>query len=167
MKDETNLTPQQESENFRELLKSRKKELDMSNGAISAICGVPESTVQKYFSGTPSPSFETVIGIARALDVSVDNHFGITPIHDTPETLNNPENLINRCTSLLVRSNQKLFALYDREMSSKKRMNIFLGAIILFFVILDLMIGSRGWILYDTLTHSHTVSAALDELLHF
>lgn len=153
-------TPQQDSESFREILREKKKELDMTNSSISTITGIPESTIQKYLNGTtPSPSFDTVIGIARALDVSVDAAFGITPVHDTPETINNPDNLLNRCTGLLVRSNQRLFALYDREMRNKDIRIYILSGILILLLILDLFIGSRGWILYDTLVRAHDIAA--------
>ncbi len=161
-------TPQQEAEAFRETLRQKKKELDLSNSAISAICGIPESTIQKYFNGTtPSPSFDTVIGIARALDVSVDAAFGITPVHDTPETVNQPDNVINRCTGLLVRSNQRLFALYDREMRNKDIRNFILSGVLLLLLTLDLLIGSRGWILYDTLIHARDIASGfVSDIFH-
>lgn len=153
-------TSQQEIETFYEVLRQKKKELGMTNSSISAICGVPESTVQKFFNGTtPSPSFDTVIGIARALDVSIDAAFGITPVHDTPETVNNPDNLLNRCTGLLVRSNQRLFALYDKEMRNKDIRNYVLSSILIILFVLDFMIGDRGWILYDTVTRARDIAS--------
>lgn len=153
-------TSQQEIEAFYELLRQKKKELGLTNSSISAICGVPESTVQKFFNGTtPSPSFDTVISIARAVDVSVDAAFGITPVHDTPETANNPDNLLNRCTGLLVRSNQRLFALYDREMRNKDIRIYILSGILIFLLVLDLIIGRRGWILYDTITRARDIAS--------
>lgn len=161
-------TSQQEIEAFYELLRQKKKELGMTNSSISAICGVPESTVQKFFNGTtPSPSFDTVIGIARALDVSVNDAFGITPIHDTPETVNNPDNLLNRCTGLLVRSNQRLFALYDKEMRNKDIRNYVLSSILIILFVLDFMIGDRGWILYDTVTRARDIASGfVSDLFH-
>lgn len=153
-------TSQQEIEAFYETLRQKKKELGMTNSSISTISGVPESTVQKFFNGTtPSPSFDTVIGIARALDVSLDDAFGITPVHDTPETMNNPDNLLNRCTGLLVRSNQRIFALYDKEMRNKDIRNYILSGVLLLLLVLDLMIGSRGWIIYDTLIRARDIAA--------
>lgn len=151
---------QYDGEIIREALLAKKKELGMSNAVISDISGVPESTLAKYFNGsTPNPSFETVIGVARALDVSVDALYGITPVHDTPETKDKPDNMMNRCTSLLVQSNQRLFALYDRELRKKDRINMFLGGILLALVIADMLIGSRGWILYDTVNRARDIAS--------
>lgn len=161
-------TSQQEFDAFRDILRKKKKELEMSNGAISAASGIPESTIQKYLNGTtPSPSFDTVMGIARVLDVSVDAAFGITPAHDTPETSSNPDNVLNRCTGLLVRSNQRLFALYDREMRNKDIRNYVLSGILILLFVLDFMIGNHGWILYDTITRTRDIAFGfVSDLFH-
>ena len=55
-------------------LKDLKEKSKMSNHEISELSGVPESTINRIFSGhTDNPSFQTICDIVLALDGSLDD----------------------------------------------------------------------------------------------
>ncbi len=58
-------------------LKDLKEKSKMSNHEISELSGVPESTINRIFSGhTDNPSFQTICDIVLALDGSLDDFVG-------------------------------------------------------------------------------------------
>ena len=68
-----------------EEMKKRKKELGYSNKMISELSGVPESTVQKVFSGeTSSPRYDTIMALEELLSPT-----------DTLMTVNEPKPAYN------------------------------------------------------------------------
>lgn len=58
-------------------LKDLKEKSKLSNHEISELSGVPESTINRIFSGhTDNPSFQTICDIVLALDGSLDDFVG-------------------------------------------------------------------------------------------
>ncbi|MBR5337430.1 MAG: Uma2 family endonuclease [Lachnospiraceae bacterium] len=75
-----------------EEMKNRKRELGYSNKMISDLSGVPESTVQKIFSGeTSSPRYDTIMALESLLSPT-----------DTVTTINEPEPAYNVLSKVAI-----------------------------------------------------------------
>lgn len=58
----------------------------MSHTALAELCGVPQPTISRFLSGThASLSVENLSAIADALDVSVSQLLGETPLEADPK----------------------------------------------------------------------------------
>ena len=60
------------------VIRDARDDRGWTNQRLADESGVPESSVQKIITGkTLNPSFDSIIAMCRALDLSVDKHFGI------------------------------------------------------------------------------------------
>jgi transcriptional regulator with XRE-family HTH domain len=58
----------------------------MSHTALAELCGVPQPTISRFLSGTHAAlSVDSLAAIAAALDVSVGQLLGETPLQDDPK----------------------------------------------------------------------------------
>lgn len=131
-----------ESDILLHCLVQQKEALGYTNAMIAEMSGVPESTVTKVLGGVNrSPGFETISPIARVLGVSLDE----LSVKETAP----PD------TSALTVGVSHIIGSYERRLREKNRwINILavavaaLIALLIFFLIYDIMHPSLGWVQY-------------------
>lgn len=107
------------SESLIELCKARKEELGMTNATIAENTGIPESTITKLFNNTiRSPSVETVIPIARVLNISIDT---MTVIKKGSEPSSPPvvQN-VGALSPIIEQFNKQLAESYEKQLKAKR-----------------------------------------------
>ena len=96
-------------------LKSIKKKKGLTEKQISDLGGVPLPTVTRVFNGsTPNPTFETAVGIAKALGVSLDELAGFKQPDDSPIIAPMVETL-NSHSELLKEKDERIAELKDQK----------------------------------------------------
>lgn len=68
-----------------ERIKQTRKEKGMTQKQVAELCGMADSAIRKYESGSQKPKLETLCKIASALGVSPSFLAGLDPLVDTPE----------------------------------------------------------------------------------
>lgn len=68
-----------------ERIKKTRKEKGMTQKQVAEQCGMADSAIRKYESGSQKPKLETLCKIAAALGVSPSFLAGLDPLVDTPE----------------------------------------------------------------------------------
>ncbi len=118
-------------------LKKLKDECKLTTRQISALSGIPESTISRILSGqTDNPSFDTICALVKAMGGSLDRLVGM---HIDSE----------------AKDIAPIIKLYDKIIAEKS-MNIkilltlccILIAVLIFIVILDVTNGSFGFVRY-------------------
>lgn len=59
-------------EHFRQNVKSRRRELSLSQEQLAAVTGIPQPSIANFERGTRVPSFETLVKLAEGLRTSPD-----------------------------------------------------------------------------------------------
>lgn len=68
-----------------ERIRKIRTEKGMTQKQVAEACGMADSAVRKYESGAQKPKLDTIIRLAKALDVSPSLLAGIDPLIETPE----------------------------------------------------------------------------------
>jgi transcriptional regulator with XRE-family HTH domain len=116
----------------------------MSTKDIADRCGLPSETVRSIIGGkTPDPRLSTVTSIVNALDGSLDEiGEGIKP-----EEQNMSESVIELYEQRLKDKDERIKAV----IRDKRIYMITVGVLVLIligFFVVDILIGSEGWIVY-------------------
>lgn len=77
-------------------IKAVRNQKKMTQRQLADLCGMADSAIRKYESGTINPKYETLKRIAGALDISVDFFTGRAPFNDL--------NLLSKYKSIIVYS---------------------------------------------------------------
>ena len=67
------------SDEWREILKSRKKALGLSNAKIGELANMSESVVARDLSDGSDPPLSRIVSITTALDITIDELFATLP----------------------------------------------------------------------------------------
>lgn len=127
-----------------EYLQGLKKNRQMSTKDIADRCGLPSETVRSIIGGkTTDPRLSTVTCIVNALGGSLDEiGEGIKP-----EEQNMSESVIELYEQRLKDKDERIKAI----VRDKRIYMITVGALVLIligFFVVDILIGSEGWIVY-------------------
>lgn len=68
-----------------ERIRQTRKAQGMTQKQVAELCGMADSAIRKYESGSQKPKLETLCKIANALNVSPSFLAGLAPAIDTPE----------------------------------------------------------------------------------
>ena len=141
---------------IRKYLATCKEHTGMSWSDLSAITKLPDSTIRKIFSGeTADPRLETISLIVSAMGGSLDAMLSGTIDEDPPKE----EDSELSALILLRESYEKRIATLQNSSEQfmqslkKDKMRLFtivciLAAFLVVFLVMDLTLGSVGWIRY-------------------
>ena len=135
-------------------LKALKDQKHLTNAEIAELSGIPLATITRIFNGgTPNPTFETFVGIATALGISLDEIAGLKSPHEeaVPSRV---EMTINSYAELLKEKDDRIRELKEEKRQERKEK----GRLLLFFAIFvtvvmlilafDIMNGHIGFVRY-------------------
>lgn len=134
-------------------LSAMKERTGMSWADLSAATRLPDSTIRKIFSGeTADPRLETISLIVSAMGGSLDTMLEGAPEPETPPAaLSDFSALQESCEKRLEEVRRSA----ERYVNSLKRdkyvlfiICCILAGLLVMFLILDLTLGSVGWIRY-------------------
>lgn len=140
----------------KEYLKSLKDKGNYSWSDISTASGLPEATIRKIFSGeTADPRFETVVRLVSAMGGSLDK------IHDIEQAEKIKKDEDSQMQALMAIKEVYEERIKDIKASSAEHLQSLkrdkrilavafcvLGAFLIGILLVDLFIGSIGWIRY-------------------
>ena len=139
---------------YLEKLKTIKEEKGLTVAEIAKVGNVPLPTVTRVFNGhTQNATFETYVGIARGLGVSLDELAGFTQHGEQPvpppilDTLNSYAELLKEKDIRI----KELRDAMERERKEKHRVYFLLAcfvAFILAILAIDLLHGHFGYFQY-------------------
>lgn len=136
---------------YLERLKELKEQKDLTNAEIATLSNIPLATITRIFNGaTPNPTFETFVGIATALGVSLDEIAGLKSPHEdaVPSRV---EMTINSYAELLKEKDDRIRELKEekkQERKEKARLMLFLAiftTIVMFILAIDILNGNWGY----------------------
>lgn len=129
---------------LKDYLNNLKKARNLSWKDISESSGIPEDTVKSIFYGnTADPRISTVTKIVRALGGSLD---ALEKEH--PEIKESLNPLIEIYEKRLRDKEEQITALRNEKHTLVWLLIVLVTVILLLFVT-DILVGSRGWILYN------------------
>lgn len=124
-----------------EKLKMIKETKDLTNAEIAELGNIPLPTVTRVFNGqTLNPTFETFVGIARALGVSLDELAGFKQPDEQPI----PPPIINTLDSyseLLKEKNDRIQELKEDKCIIRKEKYKLITILVCLIVMLLIMFG--------------------------
>ena len=132
-------------------LKEFKEQKDLTNAEIATLSNIPLATITRIFNGaTPNPTFETFVGIATALGVSLDEIAGLKSPHEeaVPSRV---EMTINSYAELLKEKDDRIRELKEekkQERKEKARLMLFFAiftTIVTFILAIDILNGNWGY----------------------
>ncbi len=141
---------------IKEYLISLKSKGNFSWNDISVASGLPEATIRKIFSGeTADPRFETVVRLVSAMGGSLDKINEIDKQEKIEKNDDSPFKALvavkevyeERIKDLKASSAEHLRTL-ERDKKILRVAVFVLGALLLGILLLDLFVGSAGWIRY-------------------
>ena len=141
---------------IKEYLKYLKTNQNLSWYDISAASGLPEVTIRKIFSGeTADPRFETVVRLVSAMGGSLDKINAIEQIDNVKITEDAQMKALVALKEVYEGRIQDLKTSSAEQVQSLKRdkkiltVAVFiLGALLAGALVLDLLVGSVGWLRY-------------------
>lgn len=146
---------------YLEKLKALKDKSHLTNAEIAQLSKIPLATITRVFNGaTPNPTFETFVGIASALGVSLDEIAGFKTAEEIPltpqveTTLTSYAELLKEKDERLREKKEtidKLLNEYKTEKREKRILAIFTGAfiaVVLLVLIVDILNGHFGYFRY-------------------
>lgn len=132
-------------------LKALKEQKHLTNAEIAELSNIPLATITRIFNGgTPNPTFETFVGIATALGISLDEIAGLKSPHEeaVPSRV---EMTINSYAELLREKDDRIRELKEekrQERKEKARLMLFFSifvTIVMFVLAMDIMNGNWGY----------------------
>lgn len=142
-------------DNNRKYLAELKEETGMSWADLSAATKLPDSTIRKIFSGeTADPRLETISLIVSAMGGSIDTMLsGRSGKEDAPhEEASDGFDEVRRAYEKRLEAMQESYERYIESLKKDKSMlftvSCILAAFLVLFLIMDLALGSVGWIRY-------------------
>lgn len=138
---------------IKEYLKSLKSKGNFSWNDLSRLSGLPEVTIRKIFSGeTVDPRFETVAKLVRAMGGSLDKVNEIEEIEKgedlTPEAVLTVKELYEERIKEIKASSADHIRSLKRDNKILTIAVWILSAFLIGALILDIFIGSVGWLRY-------------------
>lgn len=143
---------------YLEKLKALKDKSHLTNAEIAQLSKIPLATITRVFNGaTPNPTFETFVGIASALGVSLDEIAGFRSPEETPltpqveTTLTSYAELLKEKDDRLREKKETIETLlreYKAEKREKRFLAIFSAAVIsviLIVLVIDIFNGQFGF----------------------
>ena len=117
---------------------------------LSNLSGIPDATIRKIFSGeTADPRLETVVKLVAAMGGSLDE---LVSGHKNAEVETNAITAIKEIYEARIADLKASSADHTNSLEKdKKYLSIavcVLSILLILFVVLDLMLGSIGWIRY-------------------
>ena len=141
---------------IKEYLKYLKTNGNFSWHDISAASGLPEATIRKIFSGeTADPRFETVVRLVSAMGGSLDK---INDIEKAEQIEKSEESQMKALIAVKEIYEERIKEIKDSSSEhlhslkrDKKILTVavcVLGAVLMGILLLDVFIGTIGWIRY-------------------
>lgn len=132
-------------------LKALKEQKHLTNAEIAELSNIPLATITRIFNGgTPNPTFETFVGIATALGISLDEIAGLKSPHEEAVP-SHVEMTINSYAELLKEKDDRIRELKEekrQERKEKARLMLFFAifvTIVMFVLAMDIMNGNWGY----------------------
>lgn len=139
---------------YSEKLKMIKEEKGLTNAVISKTGGVPLSTVTRVFSeNTQGASFETYVGIARGMGISLDELAGLKQPDEQPIASPIIET-ISSYSELLKEKDDRIKELQKDKHTIRKEKYILIGLLgailvaVLTVLTVDILNGHFGYFRY-------------------
>lgn len=142
------------SDAIRKYLTALKESRGFSWSDLSAATGLPDSTIRKIFSGeTSDPRLETISLIVSALGGSLDAMLaGEIEIKEPESNDDSDRKTIKEFYNLRVEEMKRSYGLYIDSLKRDKTILFIivciLASFLMVFLIVDLSLGSAGWIRY-------------------
>ena len=141
---------------IKEYLKYLKVNGDFSWHDISEASGLPEATIRKIFSGeTADPRFETVVRLVSAMGGSLDKINAIEMVEKTEISEDSKLKALSALKEVYEARITEIKESTSEHIKSLKRDKKILTIIVLIlaafsisFLLLDLFLGSIGWVKY-------------------
>ena len=137
-----------------EKLKMIREEKELTNSEIAELSKIPLPTITRVFNGqTPNPTFETIVGIARGMGVSLDELAGFKQPDEQPLTVPIIET-INSYSELLKEKDNRINQLLEDKATLKKEKYGIFGVLVVFILalvillIVDINHGHFGYFQY-------------------
>lgn len=132
-----------------EKLKTIKKEKGLSNAEISKLGDVPLPTVTRVFNeSTVNPTFETLVGIARALGVSLDELAGFKQPDEQP--LASPiVDTLNSYSELVKEKDNRIQELKEDKDVIRKEKHKLVATLVALVIVLVALVGILVWFNID------------------
>lgn len=147
-------------DNNRKYLSDLKEETGMSWADLSAATKLPDSTIRKIFSGeTADPRLETISLIVSAMGGSIDTmlsgksakektpHRGI-PHEETSDGFDEVRSVYEKRLAEMQESYERYIESLKKDKSVLFAIACVLTAFLVLFLVMDLTLGSVGWIRY-------------------
>lgn len=148
-------------DNNRKYLSDLKEETGMSWADLSAATKLPDSTIRKIFSGeTADPRLETISLIVSAMGGSIDTmlsgksakeetpHEVTPPAEETSDGFDEVRSAYEKRLAEMQESYEKYIESLKKDKSVLFTIACVLTAFLVLFLIMDLALGSVGWIRY-------------------
>ena len=141
---------------IKEYLKFLKTNGDFSWHDISVASNIPEPTIRKIFSGeTADPRFETVVKLVSAMGGSLDKINAIEKVEIIEKSEDSQKNALVAIKEIYEDRIKDIKESSSEHISSLKRDKriliiavVCLAVILLGALLLDIFIGSIGWVRY-------------------
>ena len=144
---------------IKEYLKHLKTSGNFSWQDISRTSGLPEATIRKIFSGeTPDPRFETVARLVRAMGGSLNQLNDIENAEQSIKSEKTEDAQIKSLTAVKELYEERIKEIKESSAEQvhslkrdKKILAVTVGilaSVLLGILLLDLCVGSAGWIQY-------------------
>lgn len=148
-------------DNNRKYLSDLKEETGMSWADLSAATKLPDSTIRKIFSGeTADPRLETISLIVSAMGGSIDTmlsgksakeetpHGETPPAEETSDGFDEVRCAYEKRLAEMQESYEKYIESLKKDKSVLFAIACVLTAFLVLFLIMDLVLGSSGWVRY-------------------
>lgn len=130
----------------KDYLNALKTKGNFTYSDISNLSGIPEATIRKIFSGeTADPRFDTIVKLVSSMGGSMDDIVGVKKEGEIE---------MNAIIALKEAYESRIKDIKEHIASLRNDKRILsiatcaLMAFVIFLLVLDLSIGSRGWIQY-------------------
>ncbi len=148
-------------DNNRKYLSDLKEETGMSWADLSAATKLPDSTIRKIFSGeTADPRLETISLIVSAMGGSIDTmlsgksgkeetpHEVTPPVEETSDGFDEVRSAYEKRLAEMQESYERYIESLKKDKSVLFTIACVLTAFLVLFLVMDLTLGSVGWIRY-------------------
>lgn len=130
----------------RDYLNTLKNKGNFTNAELSNLSGIPEATIRKILNGeTPDPRFETIAKIVTAMGGNLDD---ILPTHKEKEMEMNVIISLKEAYESRIADIKEHMTSLKRDKKMLAVVAATLIAFVIFLLVIDLTIGSAGWIRY-------------------
>lgn len=105
---------------FGDRIRFQREELEITREELAKQLSIPYHTLAKYETNTNEPNFETLVRIAKALDVSTDYLLGMPASNDITQMTPSEKKLLRNYRSLFDNAQARIRNQINFELQQQK-----------------------------------------------